>query len=291
MNKTAEATIIAAVRDLRADYLSLDNLRLLPVVYRVTEITALRGNANGMPYQATLYHDKLSLRVAWVSRQANAQIEVGDLVTPQWLGTTTCRDGAIRIARLVQLAKPMAAVNLFETIPSTWVAERELIKRGLRAMQHLSDPLRLVFNTMFWNKEKFHTYCTAPLSPAENKPYGILRSATTAATKACAFEPENPVAILAGLLRPAGIASALEQNGSGGWQWTYMGKTLDPITIVLAWIGCAVGRERIEINTSDFTELLQLLTASTSATALECGSLEETAQEPVQLELPLEGGA
>ncbi|MGE5621465.1 MAG: hypothetical protein ACM3VY_00415, partial [Candidatus Bathyarchaeota archaeon] len=104
----------------------------LPPVFRLVKIdTVSAADGRSLTMTAVIFHERATLRVVWTSRQLDSRLQRGALVSVSWKGTpSVCQDGAVTIARLVPIAKPIWAVNLFDTVPPAWVKDRGLVARA-----------------------------------------------------------------------------------------------------------------------------------------------------------------
>jgi 3'-5' exoribonuclease len=135
------------------------------------------------------------------------------LVSIRWQGNAVSIGGHVRIGRLVALERPMAGLNLFDTVPTRWVRERELVQRGKALWESLPLAFRDLFNAMFWNGGRFRRYLVGP-SSLENHHNGLngnFRHSLEVAEQALALARDHelvslPVMILAGLIHDAGKA-------------------------------------------------------------------------------------
>lgn len=83
-------------------YRQLVSINCLPIQYRLASIdcVAFEGLYR---HEAVLFHESITLRVAWVSHLCKLNICHGSLVAPQWLGSTICPSGLIIIEDLLRV--------------------------------------------------------------------------------------------------------------------------------------------------------------------------------------------
>ena len=112
----------------------------LPPIFRIQSLTRLPADSRHTFNRAVLFHHQASLQVEWVSRHVDVELKAGSLVSVCWQGRPACVDGAVRIARLVCLRSAEDTLNLFDTVPSSWGIDRDLIERGARLWNLLSRP-------------------------------------------------------------------------------------------------------------------------------------------------------
>ena len=118
----------------------------LPLTFRVQSIARLYFDGHDKMNRAVLFHERASLTVEWLSRSVDVRIVTGGLVSIRWLGRPTCVKGAVRIARLVPLDRPEPSLNLFDTVPSNWLADRALLRRAGAHWDGLQPSFRHLFN-------------------------------------------------------------------------------------------------------------------------------------------------
>lgn len=136
----------------------------LPLTFRVQSIARLYFDGHDKMNRAVLFHERASLTVEWLSRSVDVRIVTGGLVSIRWLGRPTCVKGAVRIARLVPLDRPEPSLNLFDTVPSNWLADRALLRRAGAHWDGLQPSFRHLFNAIFWQGDRFRRYLNAPSS-------------------------------------------------------------------------------------------------------------------------------
>ena len=185
----------------------------LPLVFRVQSVERHPLPAGGVRNVASLFNEAAALKVNWLSRVADPRVAADCLVSIRWQGNAVSIGGHVRIGRLVALERPMAGLNLFDTVPTRWVRERELVQRGKALWESLPLAFRDLFNAMFWNGGRFRRYLVGP-SSLENHHNGLngnFRHSLEVAEQALALARDHdlvslPVMILAGLIHDAGKA-------------------------------------------------------------------------------------
>ena len=88
-----------------------------PPMGRIVSLTRTIDGSGPIHNQATLYHERCTLRVDWVTQHVDARLHRHGLVTIRHALTSRCADGALRIQRLMPADRPMPSINLFETVP------------------------------------------------------------------------------------------------------------------------------------------------------------------------------
>ena len=179
------------------------NVSMMPTVFRLTSIQHEQLDHRRGQYTATLYHDKAALKVCWTVSRPDIRLKSGVLVSPRWLGKTTCEGGMVRISRLVLLERPEPGLNLFNTVPHGWVENRELVSQAAELIVSLPRSYRFLFNAVFWKGQRFKRFCTGPSSinghHAEDN--GNLRHAVEVAEmmkqccRRCRFDPPAGISL------------------------------------------------------------------------------------------------
>lgn len=250
------------------------DLPMLPAIYRLTSMTVRGDGQKGVCCTATLFHEKAALKVQWVMPEKAVQPRVNDLVSPRWKSrpVVSSSQGAIDISRLVKIERPEPKINLFELIPSGWVGDRELVKRGSSLISKLPDGHRHLFNAIFWDGGRFRRFCTGPSSLNRHHNYdnGNLQHAMEVAhsmQEHCRNQSVANVALatLGGLLHDAGKAEDYRIGPTGAWQMTDRGRLLGHRITNIEWIAAAMAQYKIVLPHAHYEALLHCLTATRHA--------------------------
>lgn len=185
----------------------------LPVIFRVTTVERHPLPQGGVRNAASLFNEAASLQVDWLSRQVDPRIQSDCLVSIGWQGNSVSVGGHVRIARLVPLLRPMADTDLFRTVPTRWVRDRELLRRVSELWQGLPYGFRHLFNAVFWDGQRFHRYLVGPssLENHHSERNGNFRHSVDVVEQCLRLACDQPlvsrpVLIMAGLLHDAGKA-------------------------------------------------------------------------------------
>lgn len=187
---------------------------MMPPVLRIVSLTRMPGrNGHGVFNEAEVYHEQASLRVCWLSSQVDTRLQKDCLVGIRWLGKPVSVQGAIRISRLVLLERPVPTENLFRTIPSAWVKDRDLVDRATVLWESLSRPFQHLVNVIFWEGNRFHRFLAGPssLNGHHDAVNGNFRHTLEVAESCLSLARGNPdvchgVLVTAALLHDAGKA-------------------------------------------------------------------------------------
>lgn len=133
----------------------------LPPLFRVESICRLPVDEHRHVARAELFHAQAALSVFWVGGHSDTSIARDALVAIRWLGDPFCCDGALRIARLVEVEQPAPAFNLFDTVPYCWSTDRTLLKDAAARWLQASRRARQAFNSRCWEAANFRSYLAA----------------------------------------------------------------------------------------------------------------------------------
>lgn len=249
-----------------------NNIAMMPKVFRLITIDHERIDDRRTLCTATLYHEKASLRLCWNCSHPDSRLKSGDLVSPRWLGTTTCEGGAIRISRLALMERPEPWQNLFHTVPHGWVKDRELVGEAAALIEELPRAYRYLFNTIFWDGQRFKRFCSGPssINGHHSDDNGNLQHAVEVAQSIKLLCQERNVAnislgILAGMLHDAGKADEYKLDQTGNWKLSDRGRLLGHKITVIEWISQARARCNLLMPEEHYMALLHCLTCSPSA--------------------------
>jgi hypothetical protein len=159
----------------------------VPRVFRVVRIRVVQG-ASGFTIRAKLFHRRSSPIVVWTRRQWNDDIALGDLVSIRACSRAFDDDQAdVPIIRLVRMRFVEPDVDLFETVPASWLSDVSLLQMASHLWSRLSRPWRAWFNALFWNEaERFKGYLQAPASMAHHhcRMHGLFEHSLDCAQRA-----------------------------------------------------------------------------------------------------------
>ncbi len=243
----------------------------LPPAFRVCSIERYPHGDAGVLSRAALYHDAASLSVEWSDRHADNRIVVGALVSIRWRGRPTSIGGAVNIARLAVLERPMPSLNLFATVLPSWVRDRALLKRAAKLWEALPPPYQHLLNAIFWDDNRFHRFVMGPssLNGHHSDWGGNLRHCVEVAERAVALAAGDPTActevlVLAALLHDAGKADEYRLTNRR-LVLSDRGRLIGHRTTVIEWIAAACAKHRVNIPETHHLALIHLLTNAKGA--------------------------
>ena len=252
----------------------------LPPNFRLTSTTRLPARiGRGIYNEATLFHDKASLRVSWHSAQVDSRLRRGCYVQLRGAGLMTPGDDVIPITGLEILDKPLPCINPFEMIPPNWVGNRELILRACKLWGQLSRPFQHLINAVFWDPGRFYRYVTGPMSPADHYrcPNGNFQHAVDTAEQVAALacglpDVSTTVLIAAALLHDAGKADDYRLSSDGnGFVLSERGRWIGYRHTILEWL--AVARARVIMPDAHYLMLIHALVAARGVTGVGQGEV------------------
>lgn len=244
-----------------------------PDFFRV-ELIERQANPSGNGYRmyADLYHAQANPRVTWSASHPDTRLKPGVLVKPIRMKTPPTHAEHCPIQYLMVLERAEVGLNPFETVPSGWVADNDLLIRASLLWEGLPTPLQGLFNTVFWNADRFQRYCEGPssLQGHHDGKNGNLRHSVEVAEMVLQLSPRYVgahagVAVLAALLHDAGKADEYRSYGSGKRQLSDRGRLWGHRTTVTLWLGVARDRMRLGVPEGLFLSLVHALTAVAGA--------------------------
>jgi 3'-5' exoribonuclease len=254
---------------LLSNHVSERQRAFLPDVFRLIAPPRQHDENGNISYVATIFHDPHRFDVVW-TKPPSVNFNVGDLVKLDWDGWPMGEDGFLRIDGLVELRQPDPKVNLFWTVPDTWVSDTKLIEAGGELWETLPIGFRQLFNGIFWNAARFYNYLRGPSSRGHhhNRCHGnfahSLEVATMARRIAEHSEHVDPhVLVMAGLLHDAAKAEEYELDcGSTCKGWTEEGSLLGHRIMVYGWIKTAIAAYWIDVPNRQLLALEHALLAT-----------------------------
>lgn len=256
--------------------------RTWPGQFRMTSLMRLPASGGrGVYNEANLYHDAMQVRVAWHSATVDSRLKHGCLVAVRGIPLNPqlrCRSTVV-IERLELIDKPIAALNLFRTVPDTWVNDRVAVETAARLWEELSRPFQHLLNAVLWDAGRFCRFVTGPatLSDYPWSPGGNFRRAVDAAEHARLVVQGLPdvstsVVVSAALLMRVGKADEYRRCAdhyilSDRGQWVGAQYT------ILEWL--AVARAKVIVPEAQYLALVHALIAARGQPA-DRQSLEAT---------------
>lgn len=237
-------------------------------LYRVLEIKRVMITNLKFLNEALICCDDSIFRVSWINKAFEAQIRPGQIVSPKLINNEPSPKQSISISRLVVQERPDSSANLFRLIPHAWVNDRDIVNRAAALLDELPEAHRMLFNSIFWNSERFERFCRQPSSMIghHSEQNGNLRHTIEVAEEMrelCSTRSYANIAlgVLAAFLHDAGKAEEYIPNGKGGWSLSERGKLLGHKVSAFQWIVEAMTRWNIKLPPGHYESLLHIMTA------------------------------
>jgi len=223
---------------------------------------------------ALLYREGKTTEVEWTNKTLpDTRLKPGAIVSPRFGRIPATASGAVEITRLVLLERPEATMNLFEMVPDSWVANRDLLERASALWSELPYCFQAMFNAIFWCGDRFKRYCIGQSSIRNHHACanGNLEHSVEVAEIMLSLlhlypDGNRGVAIMAGLLHDAGKADEYNERW-GKSVLSDRGRLIGHKVTIIEWI--AIAREKIRVGVPDSTyiALIHALAAVGSSAA------------------------
>lgn len=259
MNCLSVESTVSATIDCLPPYYRLISLMRLPAVSR-----------KGIYNEATVYHDQATLRVSWHSGTVDSRLKYGCLVALKGAPVEALSDEpCLPITRLELVDKPVAAINLFHTVPPSWVADRDILRRAAVLWEQLGRPLQHLINAVFLDGGRFHRFVTGPTSTTDDVGHTgsnfryCVETAEQAANLARGLDGVSlHVMVTAALLSDAGKADDFRVSPAG-YRLSERGAKVGYQHTILEWL--AVARGKVIVPEHQYLSLVHALVAGRHA--------------------------
>ena len=245
-----------------------DMLLPIPGQFRLLNLSHQLIKATHCRYSATLYNEACSIRVCWSTYKPDSKLKEGVLVSPRGLELAKHNDWAYEISALSFRSKPDPDVNLFHTIPTTWVKDREIVEQAAELFAAMPRYYRHLFNAIFWDSDRFKRYCMGPssLQNHHSEIGGNLRHSVEIAKGMELYGATVPyryldagLCILLAFLHDAGKADEYRQNAQDQWVMSDRGALVGHKVTITEWIAVAKAVHNVEIPDGKYLALLHCL--------------------------------
>ena len=249
---------------------SREELPKLPQVYRLVSIDRDAVSVKEYRMTAVIFHEAASLRVTWTVRQPDIRLKPGKLVEVRWTsGAPRTEAGAVVITRLVMLEKHRPDLDVFKTVPTTWVKDRALVKRASMLWRSLAASCQELITAVFWEGDRFERFCTSPSSCRGHhaEAGGNFRHAVETTEAALALLPQFPkanasLAITAALLHDAGKADDYVMQPGRGNKLSDWGRLVSHKPTVTFWLGEVHQKLKYRLSPEMLQSLLHAINAT-----------------------------
>lgn len=247
----------------------------MPSVMRIESIERSLTENGLIRNRAVLFHERCSITVDWLARQADTRLHRHGLAVIRHAQTARSSDGALRIDRLLPAERVLPQVNLFLTVPHGWVKDRELVARGAALWEELPRPLAHLFNAVFWKDQRFHRFAMGPSSLRHHHSdwNGNLRHSIDVAERARDIGRAVPLVnsallIAAGLLHDAAKADEYRwDRGLHAFRLSDRGELIGHRDTLIEWLAVARRDGQVVIPEAQYLELLHTINATSGAPA------------------------
>lgn len=223
-------------------------------------------------YEAYFFHGDISFRVNWTASQCDPRLKPNTLVVIHGLSQHPDKPHVFRASQVEVLKQPVPELNLFHTVPTDWVNDRDLIRRAVWLIEALPSEYRHFFNAVMWDQNRFLRYCVWPSSKVNHHNYmngNLIHSVDVAHNvfQACLSRPTASPAlgILAALLHDAGKADEYIPVGNGKFKLSPQGTLLGHKNTVTQWISQAKVLWNIPLRENDYMALQHCLNSAPNA--------------------------
>ena len=236
----------------------------LPRVLRIQSIAQLGNIGAENINRAVLAHQRCQLCVDWVADTADHRLYRHRLVSFQPAQTASSQHGALRIGRLLPAEQPLPTLNLFETVPPSWVKDRSLVRRAAALWEELPRPLAALINAVLWEGRRFHRFVTGPASLQQDPRIsnGNFTHSVEVAEHARALARQHPQAdvpllIAGGLLHNVAKAEEMRLDRTQGGDGNT--KVSGPGAMAIKWISEAKATGGVAMDAESYWKLLNMI--------------------------------
>ena len=250
-----------------------------PGYYRITGIVRVPDPIGpGVHNIARLYHDQQDIRVCWHSTHVDPRIRYGCIVTIKGLLRKSAMpdEEAIPVDRLERVDKPVASLNVFQTIPPEWTSARLTAARAVNLWEALSRPFQHLLNAVLWDGGRLQRFISGPQAlydyPGSNF-LNAVRSAEQAEQLTRGLSDVSPaIVIMAALLLHIGRADDYQRRADH-YALSERGFWVGGQYTILEWL--AVARTKVVVQDNQYLALVHAMIAAQAA-PVERHSIEAT---------------
>lgn len=252
-----------------------------PVYFRLVSLMRLPGaGKREILNEAVLYHDDAQITACWTSSHVDSRLKRGCCVALRGACINQLSNGRLPVTRVELIDKPIPAINPFQTVPSAWCADRDLVRRAAVLWGKMGRSLQHLFNAVMWDGGRFYRYITGPIGSSDYPwaPGRNFRHAVAVAEKAAALtyglsDISNQVLIAAALLHDAGKADDYRLSAEG-YVLSDRGYWIGYQNTILEWL--AVARSRVIVSDAQYLALVHALIARRTHGVRNDTSMEAT---------------
>lgn len=123
---------------------------IFPEVFCIEDIHWVR-RAGGYDCHVVLYHDRVSLSVAFGAERRDTRLRRGRLVSVEWLPEIISERGEVRVGGLSMRTCSVNGFNPFQSVPHDWKVDRHQIECARDLWDVSSQHLRKLLLRTFWH--------------------------------------------------------------------------------------------------------------------------------------------
>ena len=113
---------------------------------------------------AQLSHLRAEIKVMYQMQYQPYEVKVGDLVEIIYEKDIRSYSGALIVSGLSVLTVPSSHINLFHTVPRSWLKQRALILSAAELFEELPNYFKALLNGIFWEADRFKRFLMGPSS-------------------------------------------------------------------------------------------------------------------------------
>jgi len=172
--------------------------RALPSCFRVTAIKASISPKGNQVMVAQLSHFQADIKVMWQTKPQENRVSEGDIVEIIFETDIRSYDGMLIVDGLSLLSSPSHTINLFHTVPRSWVKQHQLIINAAQLFERLPEYFKALLFGALWNSDRFKRFLTGPSSMKGHHHYlnGNLIHTLDVIERAIAISAQSPKANL-----------------------------------------------------------------------------------------------
>lgn len=243
--------------------------RALPPCFRVTAIQASISPKGNQVIVAQLSHFQADIKVMWQTKPKENIVLEGDLIEIKFETDIRSYSGMLIVDGLSVISIPSHKINLFNTVPRSWVKQHELIVNAAQLFEHLPDYFKALLNGTLWNSDRFKRFLTGPSSMKGHHHYlnGNLIHTLDVIERAMAISAQSPKANLAIVMMGAwmhDIGKADEyayDHVKGCFEMSDRGVLVGHKISAIEWLCSAKAKYDIQLPDQIWMSLLHTLTA------------------------------
>lgn len=241
----------------------------LPPYFRVTEIETSISSKGNQVMTAQLSHLLAEIKVMYQMQYQPYEVKVGDLVEIIYEKDIRSYSGALIVSGLSVLTVPSSHINLFHTVPRSWLKQRALILSAAELFEELPNYFKALLNGIFWEADRFKRFLMGPSSMKGHHDYinGNLIHTLDVIERAMSMSARTPkanlgIVMMGAWMHDAGKADEYYYDQERHrFEMSDRGVLVGHKTSAIEWLAGARAKYAIEIPDQVWMSLLHTLTA------------------------------